>query len=592
MDNLIALLAASAATHSHRTALRVADGDGWRTWAYAEARAEVEALASGLVAAGLAPGDRVGLFSPNRPEWTIADLAIIAAGGLVVPIYATSTSDQVRHILGNSGARWCVVAGASELARVEAVRAELPDLAEVVTMDAAGVRTLADLADPTRAHLDEVAARVAAQGPDDTVTIIYTSGTTGLPKGVMLTHRTYTHQIWAIDVNWAEHFTPDDHSLCFLPLSHALERLWTFYVLAKGCMNTYVTDPRTIAKAMVTAQPTMLVSVPKLFEKVYATAHGKVADSRPKRAILRWALRVGGQLQHAYRKGARPSVWWRAQLKPADALVLKAIRDAVGGPKSLLVSGGAPLREEIEEFFSAAGILLGQGYGLTESGPMVTMYYPRCFKLGTVGFPIPGAEFRLGADGELLVRAPSIMKGYWNDPEATAVVLDADGWLHTGDIGYIDTDGFVVVTDRLKDLIVTSGGKNIAPGPIEAQLASDPLIEYAVILGDNRPCLTLLVQPSLPDVQALADSLRIQVQRVEDLLAHPQIIAELQRRVTEATERLASWEQVREMRVLWGEITQDNGLLTPTLKVKRREVEKRFASLIDDMYAAVAASRG
>lgn len=195
MDNLIALLAASAATHSHRTALRVADGDGWRTWAYAEARAEVEALASGLVAAGLAPGDRVGLFSPNRPEWTIADLAIIAAGGLVVPIYATSTSDQVRHILGNSGARWCVVAGASELARVEAVRAELPDLAEVVTMDAAGVRTLADLADPTRAHLDEVAARVAAQGPDDTVTIIYTSGTTGLPKGVMLTHRTYTHQI-------------------------------------------------------------------------------------------------------------------------------------------------------------------------------------------------------------------------------------------------------------------------------------------------------------------------------------------------------------------------------------------------------------
>lgn len=591
-NDLGSLLMDVAARHPDRVATRVRNQDRWVTRTFGELMGDVRALAAAFVADGLQPGDRVALFSGNRPEWTITDLAVVMAGASLVPLYQTSTEPQIRHMLADSGARWAVVAGESEWGRLASVRGDLPALERVFAIDPLpdadpDVVTLGSLIgrDAPQGPVDD---RIAAQGPDDVMTIIYTSGTTGTPKGVLLTHRAYLHQFAAIDANWD--IAPDEHSLCFLPLSHSLERIWTYYVLSRGCMNTYVTDPKTIADMLVLARPTMLVSVPKLYEKVYATAHARVADSPAKRQVLRWALRVGGKLQHAYRKGAAPSPFWRVQLPLADRLVLRSIRDAVGGPKSLLVSGGAPLRREVEEFFSAAGLLLGQGYGLTESGPMVTIYSRRRFKLGTVGYPIPGSEFRLGEGGELLVKAPSLMAGYWNDAEATARVLK-DGWLHTGDIGYVDTDGFVMITDRLKDLIITDNGKNIAPGPIEAQLASDPLIEYAVILGDNRPCLTLLVQPSLPDLEALAASLRLTWHRTEDLLREPQVVAELRRRVAAATDKLAAHEQIREMRVLWDEFTQDNGLLTPTLKVRRREVEKRFAGVIDDMYAAIAARR-
>lgn len=590
-ENLGSLIQDVAARHGERVATRVRVGDAWVTQTFADFVADMRSLAAQFIARGLQPGDRVALFSGNRPEWTLADFACVMAGAVLVPIYQTSTPPQIQHVISDSGARWAIVAGESEWSRLLAVRADLPLLEAVFTMDAvpgADVPTLAELV-AQGGSPEAVDARIADQHPGDVMTIIYTSGTTGIPKGVMLTHRTYLHQFAAIDANWD--ISPDEHSLCFLPLSHALERVWTYYVLSRGCMNTYVTDPKTIAAMLVLAQPTMLVSVPKLYEKVYQAAHAKVADSPVKQAIFDWALRVGGQMQHAYRKGKQPALFWRVQLPLADRLVLRNIRDAIGGHKSLLVSGGAPLRVEVEEFFSAAGLLLAEGYGLTESGPMITIFSPQRFKLGTVGYPIPGAEFRIGEGGELLVRAPSIMTGYWNNPEATAAAI-VEGWLHTGDVGYIDTDGYVVITDRIKDLIVTSSGKNIAPGPIEAQLASDPLIEYAVILGDNRPCLTLLVQPSLPDLEALATNLRIQWQRREELLSHPQILDELRRRVSAATEKLDSHEQIRDLRVLRDGFTQENGLLTPTLKVRRREVERRFSKLIDEMYAAIASRKG
>lgn len=589
-QNLPASLAESARVHADLPASRIRTDFGWRVRTFAQVQSDIRRLAASFIGRGLQPGDRVALFSPNRPEWTITDLAVVSAGAILVPIYQTSTPEQIAHIVRDSGARWLVASGASEVERVEAARPDLPSLTDVFTIDRVGdLPTIQDLIDEGGDE-DAVDARIAAQQTDDVMTIIYTSGTTGAPKGAMLTHRTYLHQFDAIDAEW--NFTTDDHSLCFLPLSHAYERIWTYYLAHLGCMNTYVMSPKTIAEQMVEAKATMMTSVPMLFERVYQVAHKKVADDPIKRRILRWALRVGGRLQRDYRAGRRPSLYWKAQLPLADKLVLKSIRDAVGGPKSLLVSGGAPLRQEVEEFFSAAGILLGQGYGLTETGPMITLYNPSNFKLGTVGRPILGAEFKLGEGGEVLVKAPSIMKGYWNNPEATAEVIDADGWFHTGDVGYIDTDGFVVITDRLKDIIVTANGKNIAPQPIEARLAADPLIELAVLLGNDRPCLTLLVQPSLPDLEALATSLRITWERAEDLINNPQIVAEITRRVTDATAKLASHEQIRDLRVLLSEITLENGLLTPTLKVKRREVEKKFAGVIDEMYAAISRRRG
>ena len=434
----------------------------------------------------------------------------------------------------------------------------------------------------------EVSARLEAAEADELASIIYTSGTTGEPRGAALTHRGFTFQGEALDAFFT--VTPEDHSLCFLPLSHALEREWTFYILGHGCMNTY-TDARQVAEMLVLAKPTLLVSVPRLYEKVVSTARAKVAGSPAKKRIFEWALRVGGQCQHAYRKGKQPAAYWRAQLPLADKLVLSSVREAMGGPKAVMACGGAPLRAEVEEFFSACGMQISPGYGLTEASPLVSFNCPSAYKLGTAGRVVRGGELRIGPDSEIWYRGPNVMQGYWNAPEATADAVDADGWLHTGDVGYVDTDDFLVITDRIKDIIVTSGGKNIAPAPIEGLLLADPLFEQAVLLGDNRPYLTLLVSPSIPHLEDLAAQLQVKFADRRELLSHPQIMEEVRRRVADTTSKLAHHEQIRDLRILLEEFTMDNGLLTPTLKVKRREVEKRFAQLIDDMYAKVAEFR-
>ena len=283
--------------------------------------------------------------------------------------------------------------------------------------------------------------------------------------------------------------------------------------------------------------------------------------------------------------------YWRAQLPLADRLVLSSVRDAMGGPKNVMACGGAPLRAEVEEFFSACGMQIFPGYGLTEASPLVSFNAPAAFKVGTAGRVVPGGELRIGPESEIWYRGPNVMAGYHRDDAATAEVLDADGWLHTGDVGYVDTDGFLVITDRIKDLIVTSTGKNVAPAPIEGLLLADPLFEQAVILGDNRPYLTLLVSPSRPHLEELASQLQVRFADTAELLSHPQILEEMRRRVAALTGKLAHHEQIRDLRILVEEFTQDNGLLTPTLKVRRREVEKRFKALIDDMYARLAERR-
>ena len=589
INHVVTRLRAVVAQHGSRTATRIREGDAWVTQTYSQFLTKLNRVAQGLLDLDVDTGGRIGIFLGNRPEWSEIDFGAATVRAVPVPLYATSTPEQISHIASDSGLTVMFVGGQSECERVLSVADELPALAHIVILRPypgmpERVVSYADfLAEPTEA----VEARFAEASGDDLASIIYTSGTTGNPKGVMLQHSAFVTQSDALDKFFD--ITPEDHSLSFLPLSHALERAWTYVVLMHGCMNTYVENARTVAEQMVLAQPTLMVSVPKLFETVYATAHAKVEGSAAKRQIFTWALKVGRHNQYAYRSGRTPSAVLRAQLKVADKLVLGNVRAALGGPKAVLACGGAPLRPEIEEFFSSVGLPIMNGYGLTETSPLISFNAPDDFKGGTVGKVLPGGELRIGDLGEILYKGPNVMLGYWNAPEATAETL-VDGWLHTGDVGYVDTEGFLTITDRLKDIIVTLGGKNVAPQPIEGLILADPLFEHAVLLGDNRPYVTLLVKPSLPHVEALATA-RAWPGEIHDWLASNELLEELKKRVEEMTAKLPVQERPKDTQVLNEEFTMDNGLLTPTLKVRRRAVEARFKALVDDMYARMEARR-
>lgn len=583
-DHLAVRLAAAGVIHADRPATRVRDGDQWRVATYQELWTAVRRIAALLVRSGIKPGDRVAIFAPNVPEWSVADLGILTAGAVVVPLYATSGTPEVQHIVSDSG---CVAAFVSSDAEYRIIPEDVREnLALVASFEPVNddIAVVSQLSDPTAEEDQEIQQRLRTASADDLASIIYTSGTTGVPKGVMLTHRGFTFQVDSL--NQFFDISPDDHSLCFLPLSHALERAWTFYVLSHGAMNTYWPNPRTVADGLVLAQPTLLVSVPRLYEKVFAVAKGRVRSSALKRGILAWALKVGTAAQKRYLAGRRPSWLSRVQLTLADALVYKSIRTAIGGPKTVLACGGAPLRKDVQEFFSACGVQLLSGYGLTEASPLVSFDSPSAWKIGASGRVVPGGKIRISGEGEILYQGPNVMVGYWGMDDETEKVLD-DGWLRTGDVGHLDVDGFLVITDRIKDLIVTSNGKNIAPSPIEGMVLADPLFEYAMLLGDNRPYVTLLVSPSVPGIEDLGKQLQLTWSKVEELMNRPEILEELKERVAALTEKLAHHEQIKDVRIVSDEFSQESGLLTPTLKIKRKEVEERFRAIIEDMYARI-----
>ncbi|MCA3765634.1 MAG: long-chain fatty acid--CoA ligase [Cutibacterium sp.] len=604
-SHLAHMFRATVANHGFRPATRVRQGGQWIIRTYAETGRRVAGLARAFVTPGLLTedglqrGDRISLFAGNCSEWIEADLAGMTIGVIPVPIYPTSTPDQIVHIVTDAGVRVIVTAGPKELDRILEARDQMPGLETVILINPADQvgdhdgLTVLSLEQVRQAGVSEeiqtvVEERMGQSCPDDVAALIYTSGTTGEPKGVMISHRAALAELQALDAFFD--VTPADHSLSFLPLSHALEWGWSMAVIRHGCLNTFVPNPKTISAMLAEVRPTLFVSVPKLYEQVMSVAREKVSDSPAKLKIFEWSIRIGREWWQAEQEGRRPSVSLRARHGVADRLVLKAIRDAIGGPKTVLAAGGAPLRKEVEEFFAACGLLVCQGYGLTEASPLVSFNSPGGYKFGTAGRPLVGSQMTTTEDGEILYRGPNVMKGYWKAPEATAAAIE-DGWLHTGDIGHIDEDGFLVITDRLKDIIVTLNGKNISPQPIENSLMKDPLFEHAVLLGDNRPCLTLLVKPSLPQVEELAERLHITSMTGPEMLRSEELAEEIRRRVAEITEKLPHQEQIRDLRVLWDEFTTDNGLLTPTLKVRRREVEKRFTEIVEEMYARLAARR-
>jgi len=572
----------------------------WESLSSERARTDVESLALGLAALGVRRGDRVALLSENRYEWAITDLATLGQGAVTVPIYPTLTAPQCQFILENSEAQVCVVSSPAQLEKVLAVAASLPKLTTIVAMDPppvardARVRAWTSLiADGERRRAaDANAFRVLADAtrPGDLATIIYTSGTTGEPKGAMLTHDNIASNVAAcLEV---VELKPTDSCLSFLPLCHIFERMAGLYaMLAAGCTIAYARSVDTVAADAQEVRPTILCGVPRFFEKVYARVMEN-AGQQPalRRSIFHWGLGVGQQMARLRFQGKTAGLWLGFVATVADRLVGHKVRERVGGRIRYCISGGAPLGPKILEFFFAIGIPILEGYGLTETSPVICLTQPGRERPGAVGPPIPGTEVRFGAEGELLVKGPGVMQGYFRNEDATRAALQ-DGWFRTGDVGHLDEEGFLRITDRLKDLLVTAGGKKVAPQPLEAKLKASRWVSEAVMLGDRRPYCVALIVPNFANLEAEAKVHGWPAGSRRELLASPGVRSLYQGLIDELNAGLAPFETIKRFELLDRELSAEAGELTPTLKVRRRIVSQTFAELIEGMYAGAAALR-
>ncbi len=587
--HLAGIIFESAQTYANKVAMRIKIDGQWQSYTYQEMGDAVRQIARALLALGVQPGDRVGIFAENRPEWALVDFAVLAVGGVSVPIYATNTRNEAAYIVDETEMVIIFTSGQNNYDKAQSIIASSTSLKHIITLDDQteinGDRSLyfsqlrALGTDP--ATNGEVEARLAADA-EDLATIIYTSGTTDEPKGVMLTHANIFHQFKALEDEF--HVTPDDRSLCFLPLSHVYERSWSFFVFKRGATNHYLANPKEVIAAMGEVRPTVMVSVPRLYEKIYAAAiYGLSQGSGLKKRLFYWAIDVGKRYQYMLKDGGSAGMVLAWQHKLADKLVLSKVRAVVGGPKNFFSAGGAPLAETIEEFFFAAGLLVCEGYGLTETSPMVTFNTPNAYKFGTVGKPIPGCQVKIAENGEILVNSPSLAQGYYRKPEATAVAF-RDGWFHTGDVGEFDKDGFLRITDRIKDLIITSGGKNVAPQKVETVYAKDHFIEQLIAIGDRRKFISALIVPNFEALEAYADQQGIAYRTRDELVDNPTIHAYYRERLNNLSQELAPYEQVKAFSLLPAPFAQETGELTPSLKIKRRVVVEKFASQIEAMY--------
>jgi long-chain acyl-CoA synthetase len=573
--------------------LRYKSQGAWKDISTDEFATTVRSLLRGLESLGVRRGDRVAILSENRPEWTIFDHAALNLGAVIVPIYPTLLTDQIRFILENSQSGVLFVSTGAQMAKVLPVLGSLPVLKRLVVLDppAQGLPPQAtswsalrrdgealDRADPGRFD----AAR-GAVGPGDLASILYTSGTTGAPKGVMLTHANFASNVNATLA--VIPFTSQDVALSLLPLTHVFERMVEFVYLTAGATIAYAESIEAAPQNIPEIRPTVVAGVPRMFEKIHARIMAAVRASSPaRRLIFGLALKVGRARARARLDGRTAPLPIRLLHPVTDRLVFAKVREKLGGRLRFFVSGSAPLAVEIAEFFHAAGIRILEGYGLTETSPVVAVNTLDRARLGTVGPIVPGVEVTIAPDGEILVRGPNVMKGYFRNEEATAEAI-RDGWFATGDIGLLDDSGFLRITDRKKEVLKTSGGKMVAPQPLENLLKTDPFITQAVLIGDRRRFISALIVPNPELLESYALRKQIPLTRVEDLIRHPQVIDLFRRRVEAKMAGLPSYETVKKFRLLPKDLTQDAGELTPTLKVKRRVIEQKFADLIESMYA-------
>ncbi|HET9327318.1 MAG TPA: AMP-dependent synthetase/ligase [Candidatus Eisenbacteria bacterium] len=595
-ETLIGLFLDCVSTYRKPDQFMRRGSQGWESISADRALADVEALALGLRDLGVSKGDRVALLSENRYEWPLTDLATLGLGGVTVPIYPTLTAPQIRFLIENSGAKVLVVSTPELLGKMlEATSGMAVDA--LVTMDSAKaqdrVRSFASVMERgngLRAQApDAFRAAAAAVRPDDLATIIYTSGTTGEPKGAMLIHSNIVSNVAAC--LQVVNLQPTDRCLSFLPLCHIFERMAGLYaMLARGVSIAYAQSMDTVAANAMEVQPTTLCGVPRFFEKVYARVMDNARTQPPLRqAIFHWGLEKGVLSARAHFERRSLSGLTAVQARVADRLVGAKIRARVGGKLVRCISGGAPLAPKVLEFFFAVGIPVQEGYGLTETSPVICLNPPGREKPGAVGPPVPGVEVRIGDEGEILTRGPHVMKGYFRNEEATRHAI-RDGWFHTGDIGHLDDEGYLVITDRLKDLLVTAGGKKIAPQPLEAKLKATKWVSEAVMLGDRRPFVVCLLVPNFGNLEAEAKLHGWTAGSVAELLERPEVRSLYQSVIDGVNEGLARFEQIKQFALLDRELTQEAGELTPTLKVRRRIIMERFAPVIERLYRSPQAS--
>lgn len=570
---------------------------GYKGISYSDLRSRVATFAHGLVALGIERGDRVAIISENRPEWVIADQAIVALGAVNVPLYPTMTAKQIEFIFNDAGVRLAIVSNQFQLNKVMRAYPEIKSLEKVILIvekgpipepDTFGFTAVMDMGEQhRREHPDMLAESIAKVKPEDLLTLIYTSGTTGNPKGVMLTHGNLVSNIkGAAEVI---EFGTGDTMLSFLPLSHSFERMAGYYTgMACGATIAYAESVDTVRDNMLEVRPTIVTTVPRLFERIYSRVMKQVDAGPPlRRKIFFWAIDVGHRYAAARRAGSIP-VALRLQRAVADKLVYGKLRERTGGRMRFFVSGGAALGREFGEFFEAVGLAIIEGYGLTESSPVISVNRVDRYKFGTVGHPIPGVEVRIAEDGEILARGPNIMKGYYNNEEATRQAIDQEGWLHTGDIGVVDAEGFIHITDRKKHLFVSSGGKNIAPQPIENLFLSSKYIEQFMLIGDRRMFLTALIVPDFESLKEYADARNIDYTSIADLIKDPTINDLIDNEINAIQKDLANYERVRRFTLLEKQFSIEEGELTPTQKVRRKVIEERYSHLIDNMYEGIS----
>ena len=574
----------AAATERHAGAALRFPVDGVMTeWSYAELGRRVRELARGFIAMGVSPGDRVGILANTRAEWTLVDCAVLLAGAVAVPVYQTSSPDEAAYVLEHSGARTVVCENTAQLDKVLTVRDRLPELVNLVTIEPTGEATsIEDL----RARADEVAAaaideRLAAVSPEDVATIVYTSGTTGPPKGCMLTHANLLATMDMYDVRLE--LAGSASIFVFLPLAHVLARMTQMVGLDVGATLVYWSgDPTRLLDDIAAAAPTHLPSVPRVFEKIHTRALGGVQDAGGGRQrIFDWAIGVGRRAADA-RHAGRASRLLEAQHAVADRLVLSKVRALFGGRLELALTGAAPIATDVLEFFDACGVLVLEGYGMTETCAAATLNTPDAFRFGTVGRPLPRSEVRIAGDGEILMRGPHVFKGYYRNPEATAETFDGE-WLRSGDLGSLDGDGYLHITGRKKDLIITSSGKNITPANIESALRESRWISQAVVHGDNRPYLVALLTLDPEEAPALAAHVDLEPD-IPALAKDERVRALLQQELDAVNSRFARIEQIKRFAVLDHDLTQAADELTPTLKVKRAVVADHYAERFDALY--------
>ncbi len=554
---------------------------GWVDVTCRQFRDEVVAVARGLVAAGVQPGDRVGLMSRTRYEWTLVDYAIWATGAVTVPIYETSSAEQAAWILADSGAVACVVESTAHATLVSGVRDQLPDLAHLWQIDLGGVDEL--VAAGAAVEPAEIERRRAELRSSDVATVIYTSGTTGRPKGCVLTHRNMYADIANAVPVLPNLFGPNASTLLFLPLAHSFARLIQIGVVQARATMAHCSDTKNLVAELQEVKPTFVLSVPRVFEKVYNGAKQK-AEAAGKGKIFARAEAVAIAYSEALETSAGPGLALRAQHALFDKLVYGKLRAALGGRCRDVISGGAPLGARLGHFFRGVGVTVCEGYGLTETSPAASANLPSFTRIGTVGRPLPGVTIRIADDGEILISGELVFQGYWRNEAATAEAI-VDGWFHTGDLGSLDGDGYLTITGRKKEIIVTAGGKNVAPAVLEDQVRAHRLVSQCVVVGDRQPFIAALVTLDEEALPAWLESVGLPADTdVETLRGHEGLRAEIQAAVDDANRSVSKAEAIKVFRILPRDFTEATGELTPSMKVKRQVVHKTYAAEIADIY--------